>query len=93
MNENYGHSIVESLSTGTPILISEHCPWNNLDEFNAGFKLPLEPNLFIDKLKQFNNMEAGNFEKYNFGAREYYDNHISSDLFKDTYIKMLTTKK
>ena len=42
LNENYGHSIVESLSFGLPVLISKFCPWNNLDKYQAGFKLPLD---------------------------------------------------
>lgn len=39
--ENYGHVIIESLSVGTPILISDTTPWRNLEEMGVGWDLPL----------------------------------------------------
>jgi glycosyltransferase involved in cell wall biosynthesis len=41
LNENYGHSIVESLLCGCPVVISDQTPWNDLENHNAGFALPL----------------------------------------------------
>ncbi len=41
LNENYGHSIVESLLCGCPVVISDQTPWNDLENYNAGFALPL----------------------------------------------------
>ena len=35
--ENYGHSIVESLAQGRPVLISKHTPWQNLAAQKAGW--------------------------------------------------------
>ena len=40
--ENYGHVIAESLSVGTPILISDQTPWRNLWADNMGWDLPLD---------------------------------------------------
>ena len=39
--DNYGHTIVESLSQGTPVLISENSPWNNLQKKGWGWNIPL----------------------------------------------------
>ncbi len=39
--ENYGHVIFESLSAGTPVLISDQTPWKGLEEIGAGWALPL----------------------------------------------------
>jgi glycosyltransferase involved in cell wall biosynthesis len=35
--ENYGHSIVESLGQGRPVLISKHTPWQDLAAQKAGW--------------------------------------------------------
>lgn len=40
--ENYGHAIVEALSVGTPVVISDRTPWRNLKENQAGWDCPLE---------------------------------------------------
>jgi glycosyltransferase involved in cell wall biosynthesis len=41
-SENFGHVIVESLSAGCPILISDRTPWRGLEQAGAGWDLPLE---------------------------------------------------
>jgi glycosyltransferase involved in cell wall biosynthesis len=40
--ENYGHSIVEALGTGRPVLLSDRTPWRGLAGQGAGWDLPLE---------------------------------------------------
>lgn len=40
--ENYGHVIVEALSAGTPVLISDRTPWRNLEADDLGWDVPLE---------------------------------------------------
>ena len=41
LNENFGHSIVESLLSGCAAIISDQTPWNDLEINNAGFALSL----------------------------------------------------
>lgn len=41
MGENYGHVIAESLSVGTPVLLSDQTPWRNLEESGLGWDFPL----------------------------------------------------
>ena len=36
LNENFGHSIVESLLSGCPAIISDQTPWDDLEKNNAG---------------------------------------------------------
>ena len=51
-SENFGHVIVESLSVGTPVLISDNTPWRNLEEKGFGWDLSLnEPKLFINAVE------------------------------------------
>ena len=40
--ENYGHSIIESFSSGIPVIISNNTPWVNLQEKNLGWDLDLK---------------------------------------------------
>jgi glycosyltransferase involved in cell wall biosynthesis len=40
--ENYGHVIAESLSVGTPVLISDQTPWRSLQDDQLGWDLPLD---------------------------------------------------
>ena len=42
MHENFGHVIFEALSSGIPVVLSEHTPWRNLQSKKLGFDLPLE---------------------------------------------------
>jgi glycosyltransferase involved in cell wall biosynthesis len=42
LNENFGHSIVESLLCGCPVVISDQTPWNDLELHNAGYAVPLD---------------------------------------------------
>jgi len=39
MNENFGHSIVESFLSGCPVIISNNTPWLNLQDHHVGFSL------------------------------------------------------
>jgi glycosyltransferase involved in cell wall biosynthesis len=47
-SENYGHAIVESLTVGTPVLISDNTPWRNLKEKGFGWDISLDnPEAFV----------------------------------------------
>lgn len=40
--ENYGHVIMEALSAGCPVLISDQTPWRDLEKKSAGWDVGLE---------------------------------------------------
>lgn len=40
--DNFGHTIAESISQGTPVLISENSPWDNLQKMGWGWIIPLK---------------------------------------------------
>ncbi len=55
LGENYGHVIAESLSVGTPLLISNKTPWENLDHFGVGRDIDLKNMMnFVEFLEDFN---------------------------------------
>ena len=39
--ENFGHIIWESLSVGTPVIISDQTPWRHLQDDSVGWDIPL----------------------------------------------------
>ena len=91
LNENYGHSIVESLAIGVPVLISNNCPWTGLEESFAGFRLKLEKIEFKEKILFFYNLNEDEYRKFNLGARVYFNNYISPNLHKNNYLNLLTS--
>lgn len=57
--ENYGHAIVESISAGTPVLISTNTPWRNLDEKKVGWDVNLDNReKFKEKIRELAKLDA-----------------------------------
>lgn len=75
-HENYGHAIVEALTAGCGIIISDNTPWRNLTEKKIGWDINLDDKTkFIDTLKHCVKMEQGEYNSirnncYNFVEHE-----------------------
>lgn len=53
LSENYGHVIVESLIVGTPVIISDQTPWNDVGKCGAGKVIALDnEEEFINAIKE-----------------------------------------
>jgi len=60
--ENFGHAILEALSAGCPVLISDQTPWRGLESSGIGWALPLtEPERFRAVLNQCIAMDEAEF--------------------------------
>lgn len=59
LNENFGHSIYETLMSACPVIISDTTPWNGINEASCGFAISLkQKEEFADTIKsvlQFDN--------------------------------------
>lgn len=65
--ENFGHAIFEALLAGRPVLISDQTPWQNLEQLNAGWTLPLNtPAAFTRVIGEL--AEAGQVEYDRYAA-------------------------
>ncbi|MBW3569603.1 MAG: glycosyltransferase family 4 protein [Gemmatimonadetes bacterium] len=42
LRENYGHAIIEAMSAGCPVLISDRTPWRALEARGVGWDLPVD---------------------------------------------------
>ncbi len=69
--ENFGHVIVESLSVGTPVLISDNTPWRDLESKWYGWDFSLnEPNLFVEAIDFISNLSVEEKTKMKIKRRE-----------------------
>ena len=58
LGENFGHSIIEALSAGLPVIISDRTPWKNLMDEGVGADLPLEnESEFLRQLERYQAMD------------------------------------
>jgi glycosyltransferase involved in cell wall biosynthesis len=79
LGENYGHAIVESLSAGCPVLISDRTPWRNLSTLGVGWDISLErPCQFQQVLATLLNMDERTHQALRQRARQY-GNRIRND--------------
>lgn len=89
LNENFGHSIVESLLCGCPVIISDQTPWNDLQKHGAGFALPLSaPDKFVEAIRVYANMDEVEFSKASKEAIKYISTKIDLRLILDQYKKL-----
>lgn len=47
LGENFGHSILEAIQFGKPVIISDQTPWRRLREKGVGWDIPLENKLLF----------------------------------------------
>jgi glycosyltransferase involved in cell wall biosynthesis len=70
--ENYCHAAVESFLNGTPVLLSDETPWNNLEEARAGFDLPLnDPQGWARAIQRCVDMDQAEYAGYLEGTSQY----------------------
>jgi glycosyltransferase involved in cell wall biosynthesis len=77
--ENFGHIILESLTAGCPVLISNQTPWTDLKKEGVGYDIPLQDiSAFQNALVELLNLAQEEFDEisnkaYNF-ALQYIQN-------------------
>jgi glycosyltransferase involved in cell wall biosynthesis len=70
--ENFGHSIVEALNAGCPVVISDRTPWRLLEERAAGWAIRLNaPDRFREVITQLATMDEREHAMWRAGARAY----------------------
>lgn len=62
LGENYGHTIMESLQAGTPVLLSQHTPWRGLAALGVGADVPDEDDAYLDELRRLVAQDQDEFQ-------------------------------
>ncbi len=69
--ENFGHVILEALSSGCPVITSNRTPWRELAKNRAGWDLPLEqPQAFVEAIQQVIDMNQTEWSVWSDGAKQ-----------------------
>jgi glycosyltransferase involved in cell wall biosynthesis len=64
LNENFGHSIVESLLSACPVIISDQTPWNEVTNAGCGYAIRLDQKAeFAGALGSFLRMDNAEYQK------------------------------
>lgn len=87
--ENYGHAIIEALSSGMPCIISKNTPWNGLEQAKAGFNFDDEINDYVNAIEHYYRMGKGAFSEVVTESRNFAEAHIHLDKIKASYINLL----
>lgn len=88
--ENYGHSIVDSLTAGTPVLISDRTPWRDVEAAGAGWSLPLDqPQAYVAALRQIDGETGALRSRRRAAARHYAECKINPAATGDLMAKCL----
>lgn len=71
-SENYGHVIIEALIVGTPVIISDQTPWNDVLTNGCGWAISLsDANRFSECIQTVINMDNDTFQKQSINASQY----------------------
>ena len=69
VGENFGHTMLEALVAGRPLLISDRTPWKDLEAKRAGWDLPLEePERFRGVIEELVAMDQPAYDAWVRGA-------------------------
>jgi glycosyltransferase involved in cell wall biosynthesis len=91
LNENFGHAIIEALSHGCPVIISDKTPWNDLEEAGAGWVIPLDnEQRWVNVLHAAAAMNDVEYRKMSIAARDYVKRKFDLQTIKQQYLELFT---
>lgn len=88
--ENFGHAIVEMLSASRPVIISDKTPWFDLEEYGAGYSLPLKEEIWIEKISEMLEWDETEFKGACTSALRFYQAKFNFDELKMRYLELFS---
>lgn len=81
--ENFGHIILQSLSAGCPVIISDKTPWKQLQRKKCGWDISLNNmNEFVKIIDFVANMDQSDYDKMSQAAFDYAQQYIKNPEIK-----------
>lgn len=89
LNENYGHSIVESLLSGCSVICSDQTPWNDMETYHAGYAIALKnEKKFKEVIDQLAREDQDQFNRRSKAAINYISSKLNLSQNTELYKKM-----
>lgn len=89
LNENFGHSIVESLLCGCPVIISDQTPWSDVEQNNAGYALGLSDKQgFVNSIVKLARLNKNDYSLTSAGAINYISKRLNIEQSIEQYKKL-----
>jgi len=88
--ENFGHAIIEALSSGMPSIISRNTPWNGLETWNAGYNLNDDIVEYTNVIDKYYFMDSDAYNITSEAAIAYSKQCIDVQSIKEEYLKLLS---
>lgn len=91
LSENYGHVIAESLIVGCPVVISDQTPWNIVNDYNAGWAIPLsEKDRFSNAIQTIIDQDSIQASIMSHNAIALCKERLQTDQMYESYMKAFT---
>jgi glycosyltransferase involved in cell wall biosynthesis len=86
LSENFGYVFLEATAAGSPLLISDRTTWNDIEENNAGWTVPLEePEKWVERINYCLNMDSEEYAEMSRSARAYSERWLANpEIERDT---------
>lgn len=91
LSENYGHVIAESLLAGTPVIISDQTPWNEINDYDVSWAISLnDPFLFSSALQRIIDQSDEDNKMLRKNIKNYIYNKLNFETLRKEYTKVFT---
>jgi glycosyltransferase involved in cell wall biosynthesis len=84
-SENFGHSIIEALSAGMPVITSNNTPWNGLESVKAGLNVVTDVTALAAAIEYFAAMDSTTYNQWRKGSLEYSTSQLDWEQLRVDY--------